>query len=475
MLLCRNDTIFLVPGKMPMKEKKNGLEQDIINGLERAIQYLATHFRLFLNLLVHPSKTLSEKFANTVDKFAFTFWFLNICIVYWFGKVFGFTPNKYPFTIPFPFHIPFLDLIDNFFLIFARHIIGLIIFCGLFRFFIGSKESKVIKRKVDRLFFLSSAIFLPFCLFQVCLWRLFLDKYFNGMADPLLRTMQYFILTGKEPWVSAINFFINFLKGYLVFFTLNSFFVIWWLWFMWTGIKFIQVRNVLMNRIFLKVCLLFIIIQATTSSIFAITSLIHGIKPYSIIALKEVEKAVTRQPPNYGEAAKLCDEVVKNKYSPIYFKYVATVRGLVYKIASFSFIPSTNKFTELILNETSGWEWRGDYRKIQLKIDSYFEQKFSKEKNVERSMENLLCQIKERLAKAEELYSNKDFNFEEEQKAETVSLGIGCCHTNEEITYFYPLKKDGNKMKIKDLGVIINICAWGKIFSIFPDFSLSDF
>lgn len=466
-----------------MKGKSRQLVENIFSEIIQPVQYIVLHFKLFLNVLIHPLNTLSKessKVSPLSGKFLFVFWLFNIIIVYWFGSVFGLTSSSYPFPVELPFKIPILsDFTDNIVSIYLRHVIGVIIFLGLFKFIMGSEKFKIIKLRIAKMFFLSSAIFFPYCLIQICCRRLFLDKYFDDLKTPLMQVMQHLFSGGELLIKDFMGILAKVLKGELVFIAINMIFIIWWFWFMRSGLKFIKILNVHINRIFIKVCIWFVVIQVVFGIIFGMSVFLSGMKPYLIINSRKVEIAISENPPNYEKAAKLCEMVVKNKYSPDYFKYVGAVRNLEYGMAAFSFLPSSRKFIYSVLGETSNWSWRGDYRKIQLKMNSYYEKEFSKVKDNGHSMEDILCQFKEKLIKIEELYNSKGFIYETAREAETLSFGVCCFSVGDEdivkenVLSINNQKKGNERIKINNLGVFVNVCAWGQVFVIFPEFSSS--
>jgi hypothetical protein len=408
----------------------------------------------------------------------FLFWLFNIAVVYWLGSAFGFSPSNYPFPITFSFKVPILsDLVDNIILTYLRHGIGFIIFLGLFRLLMGSEKFKIVGWRIVKLFSLSSFIFIPYCLVKIYCWRLLMNKYFDGLVTPFMQSMQHWFLTGELTLKDGEVILSKGFKVGIVVIAISMIFIIWWFWFMQSGLKFIKILNVRINKIFIKVCIWFVIIQVVFTSIFAINALFYGAKPYLIISFKQVEKAISENPPNYEKATKLCEAVVENKYSPDYFKYVGAVRNLEYGMATFSFLGPSRKFIDSLLRKTSSWGWRGDYRKIQLEMNNYFEKEFSMKKDAGHSLEDSFLQFKEKLIRIEELYNSKGFHYEAEKEAETMSFGVCCLPANaedvnkENVLSINNQKKDGEKIKIKSLGVFINVCAWGKIFVIFPDFT----
>ncbi len=463
-----------------IKNKQTSYEKDLsdfVKKFYKLILYFSFHFRLIWDILCNHQKTISKSKllthnSNVSFNKALSFWLMNIFLVYIFASFFGFKPGDYLFKIPFSLSIPFIqfDPLRNIVSPLMRHVGGIFAFWFILKIVINREQFKNKQKIILKLFFFSSAIFIPYFFITYRIIDPLREAYFNNfLEDHLLKTISSFFRTGN---IILESFFKILSQAFLVFATEAAFsllFIIWWLRFIYFGFVSLEVADnrKQIKRILIKFCLWFLIIQFCLSLLPITIISWKQSRPIRIIAFKEVEKVLSKK--QYKRAEELCEIISNNKFTPPYFKYVGKIRSLIYKIPYLLISPSEYKFFDSIFTETANWDWKSDYRKIHLKIDVFLKDFINKSKDNKKILEKFFYEdFVEELREAENLFKKCD--YENDRKAQFISFMFHASNNKYWLTTdFWPINPEVNEGKSLDFKFPIYMGE--PIISIFPRFT----
>jgi hypothetical protein len=141
--------------------------------------------------------------------------------------------------------------------------------------------------------------------------------------------------------VSVIKYVVVIPIALIVFF--------WWIWLVATGIKVSKVQSkVKLKKAIVLSCLLFFCLQLVTSLVYSTVENWQFLKGFKIIYFKDIEKELSRHPPNYFKAGLLAGTIADNEKYPDYLRYIFKLTKITCMIANPKFQADKNLITNAL-------------------------------------------------------------------------------------------------------------------------------
>ena len=207
--------------------------------------YIINYFKTFFVLLFHPRRTFTNLPASDLMR-PKEFLFINILLLYLIGKVIGYELPQFPFKIlKEVLQIPFFYGLSTFLLLLLNFIIAGLIFSFLLRLFLKNSDNQNFISVYFPIFCYSTAIYIPFILIKQVLNKIYSSFNINMMSN---------IVSGIH--VNGAKIILELLPYPLILFAL----LLWWLYLIYIGLKFITNKNKIKRAIALSY-ISFLIIQ----------------------------------------------------------------------------------------------------------------------------------------------------------------------------------------------------------------------
>jgi hypothetical protein len=347
--------------------------------------FIIDQLKLAASILFRPKKTLynllQEKKVSLLK--ATTFLLINILLVYSFKKLLRFEVNKFSLAEVAP-------ILGNISLLSIRFILGIFIFVMIIRILY---RPRLRKGSISRLFIIvcyASAIFFPF---------LVVKTFVSGWFGNIFLNIAYSVFSK-----SKIEFGVGETIRLILGISLIVFFVIWWLWLIYYGLKLSYPENKtagLKSLVLLSFCLFFLIqsLSVTILSIKYYRPLFLSLK----IIMYDLDKVLTQKPPNYLKAALLCNQIAEAKPGlPPYYVYAAKIRAVTYKLATPNLFDVDNKILKIALGNIE----KGNYLEAQNMLTNYLKRLQANKQDVKRPFYNQLLKT---IEEADKILSSPDF------------------------------------------------------------------
>ena len=280
--------------------------------------YIINYFKTFFVLLFHPRRTFTNLPASDLMR-PKEFLSINILLLYLIGKVIGYELPQFPFKIlKEVLQIPFFYGLSTFLLLLLNFAIAGSIFSFLLRLFLKNSDNQNFISVYFPIFCYSTAIYIPFILIKQVLNKIYSSFNINMMSN---------IVSGIH--VNGAKIILELLPYPLILFAL----LLWWLYLIYIGLKFITNKNKIKRAIALSY-ISFLIIQLFVTVIAFIALNYSTYKDAHLVYLNETGKTnFTGNPPNYMNAAILTGKIANNRDFPKYIRYIYTLRETVYWMA----------------------------------------------------------------------------------------------------------------------------------------------
>lgn len=322
---------------------KNKIEKSIHEKVLGALIFIVSYFRVEWSMLFYPKKTFAELLKIKTSTLSFAggaFLVANILLAQFVGGLIGYRVEKFPFELPWVY-----EWLGDSSLLILRYLLGILVFLSLLRWFLKRSKIDISIPKTFSIICYASAIFAPFILAK---------RYFISVQGNILLNMASAVFS-QTSLKLGIGDYAKFIFSLIV----VLLFIIWWLWLIHLGLTALGARRT--KAIICFPFSLFIIIQFIITSIYFVN--IHN--PFftasKIILFRDMEKALSAEPPNYLKAALLAEKVANVKYLSPYYRYAAKIRAVAYKMAT----PLLGGGNARLVDKTLDGIKNRDYSKVQ--------------------------------------------------------------------------------------------------------------
>ena len=395
--------------------------------------YIINYFKTFFVLLFHPRRTFKN--LPALDLMGpREFLFINILLLYFIGKIIGYEFPHFPFKIPKEaLQIPFFYGLSTFLLLLLRFIIGILIFSFLLGLFLKIKDIKNYISFYFPVFCYSTVVYIPFILIEHAL-----NKSYSSIGINVLSN----IFSGIH--VNGAKIILKLLPYPLIRFAL----LLWWLYLIYIGLKFITNKNQIKRAIALSY-VSFLIIQLFVTVIAFIALNYSTYKDAHLVYLNETGKTnFIGNPPNYMNAAILTGKIAHNKDFPKYIRYIYTLRETVYWMAIYK---ANGKIVSRALKDFKEKNYIDVQNVLNLELDNC-------------STHNLIyCpMLKEFLKESDKLRGSANFvDFKKRFLNITLSTNLFGIESGHETTF------DINKISPEQVNITIHLPI-PSLISLFP-------
>ncbi len=347
------------------------------------VTYIIRYIETCSTILLHPKRTFANYNSIALTKPG-PFLIINILLSYSIGKIIGI------YTIPeFPFEIHFLqNSFGGYAFITTRFILGFILFLLLLKCFIKYKKIDSFISVVFPIFCYGSVVYLPIILVK--------QIYYYSISRDIFN-----LLSGA---FSNIPLSLN-LGSYIkliIYLTIPVVLLVWWLWLIYTGLRLSKIKSPRnLKKAILFSYITFSVIQ--TSLLFLLFVHEHGplLRDMKTIITEDIDKELSKEPPNYFKASILARRIANNEKMPAYFRYAAKLREITYTIATPIF-KGDEKIVSQVLNSIKEY----NYIYLQKILDEYLKSLLHNEQDSKRLL--YLALIKE-LEEAERIRNSENF------------------------------------------------------------------
>ena len=301
-----------------MEDNVNKNVFNLISFLNQCLKIIKRYFKTLLGLLFYPHKTLDE-LSLTSNSLYFTkpgtFFVINIILAYSIGQFVGYEVQIFPFPIPI-----LKNIFGGYTFLILRFVLGLFIFLLILKFFMKFKSSDKFISLIFPILCFGSFIYLPIIFVKNIYYYFFLNDMINLLSSFLSNIPLKFNL-------------VAFVK-YLLFVPIAILIFFWWIWLIDLGIKSFKIRTqVKAKKAILLSCLLFYFLQFTTSFIYSTIEDWEFLKGAKIMALHDIERELSKKPPDYLKASSLAGIISNNEKFPPFVRYVFKLREITYLTA----------------------------------------------------------------------------------------------------------------------------------------------
>lgn len=364
---------------------KNKMEIEIHGKIINSLIFASRYFITFWKMLFHPRETLFSFLSKKNDSLSAsgTFLVINILIAYFVGLLSGYTLPKFPFEIPY-----LQNIFGSSTFLWVRYILGLFVFLICLKLFLKYKDLADFIFIVFPILCYSSVVYIPIT---------FLKGLFNSLiANDLINLLSSFL--------SDIPLQFGFLRlfKYLSYVLLLIIFLIWWLWLVYIGIRFLKIQSAIkLKKAMIFSLVLFFTLQLFTSLVYSTIIYWPVLKSFKIIIFNDIENELSKIPPNYFKAALLAGQISTNKKMPEYFRYVSKLKKVAYMIAT----PFFNADEAITSKALKGIQEK-KYTFVQEILTEYLKKLSHDDKNVKKP---LYSQLIKDLEEAKEISSSSNF------------------------------------------------------------------
>ena len=395
--------------------------------------YIINYFKTFFVLLFHPRRTFTNLPASDLMR-PKEFLSINILLLYLIGKVIGYELPQFPFKIlKEVLQIPCFYGLSTFLLLLLNFAIAGSIFSFLLRLFLKNSDNQNFISVYFPIFCYSTAIYIPFILIKQVLNKIYSSFNINMMSN---------IVSGIH--VNGAKIILELLPYPLILFAL----LLWWLYLIYIGLKFITNKNKIKRAIALSY-ISFLIIQLFVTVIAFIALNYSTYKDAHLVYLNETGKTnFIGNPPNYMNAAILTGKIAHNKDFPKYIRYIYTLRETVYWMAIYK---TNGKIVSRALKDFKEKNYIDVQNVLNLELDNC-------------STHNLIyCpMLKEFLKESDKLRGSANFvDFKKRFLNITLSTNLFGIESGHETTF------DINKISPEQVNITIHLPI-PSLISLFP-------
>ncbi|OGW39684.1 MAG: hypothetical protein A2Y97_13760 [Nitrospirae bacterium RBG_13_39_12] len=353
------------------------------------VRYISVYFNTIWSMLFYPKKTLTNHFSMDRSPDLMkpgAFLMTNILLTHSVYAIFGYEGPEFPFKVSFLKNI--IPSYVNYTFSIASIILGLTIFFLIMKRVMKNKNLDDFLNLVFPVLCYSSVVYLPSIVFEIINTLIF-----GGDIQNLL-------LSFLNPASMRITF-ITCIK-LLVYLLIPLMMLVWWLWLVYKGLKCSGYEaKVSPKKVVIFSYGIFLIIQITL--LLFTFGIVYGaiFRDIKTIIFEDIEKELTKNPPNYLKAAILAEHIANNEMMPEYARYVSILKETTYTLAS----PLYRTEDKIIVQALKHLKER-DYSTLEIFLSEYLE-KVSY--NREDLMSQLYIGLINDLEKAKELRNSPNF------------------------------------------------------------------
>lgn len=367
------------------------LQRQIVDAFRLIIGYFTTWWVIFRHPRITLCKFLSAESGASKGMQPGAFLIINVLVVLSIRGLLGGHLARFPFKPNWILNISSLVL---------PYLLGMMLFLFLVARLITKKGVRNHMLKILPVFCYASVVFLPFFLI-----RRLCSKVIEGVFINIMNMVSS-ILSGLP-----VKFFLgSYVRLLLPAVLLILIFLIWWLWLFFVGLEYVEPIQPRKKRFknFTLACFYFLVLKGV--AIFLLWLILHSstLGAAKIIIFHDIERALSTQPPDYATAHVLSEKIANAKGMPVYFRFAAKLRSIVYQIALFAPVDSRKPIVDQALNAFSGH----NYEKFENIISKYIKELLTNKRDPMRSF---YAQLARNLEEANELYKSPFYVEKERQ------------------------------------------------------------
>lgn len=371
------------------KVKKGEVESAIEHELQREtvgiLRLITGYFTTWWGIFKYPKITLRSLLSAEREPGegmpAAAFLVINILVVLLIRGQLGDTLLKFPFEVHWALNIiPFV----------LRYLLGMIVFLFLFTRLTTKRGVINYMFEMFPVFCYASVIFVPFFLIRELSSRAIGTLFVNILLS---------FISGLPIKLSMGSY----MKLFLSIIFILAFFI-WWLWLLYVGLEYLKPIQPKKKRLKNLASAYFHFLLVKVAALLVVSFLAYGstLVAFKIIALQEIERALSTQPPNYGKAYVLSEEIANAKGMPVYFRYVAKLKSMIYQIAIIA--PDDSREQVVAQAQKAGSDH--DFERVEKIIRGYVQELLINKRDPRRSV---YAQVAKSLEEAVELRNSPHY------------------------------------------------------------------
>ena len=287
------------------------------------VRYISIYLKTLWSMLFYPQRTLTCYFSKRSSSDFMkpgAFLVTNIFLTYFIGEIIGYKVPQFPFKVSFMNNTIVSNSVNYAFSI-ASVIFGLTVFFLVMKGVMKNRNLNYFISLVLPSLCYGSVVYLP----NLALDRIYRIIFGNGMQNFLLG-----VLSQNRAEVT----FIGFIK-FLFYLLIPAAMLLWWLWLIYKGLNLSGIEaKMSIRKIIIFSYGIFLVIQIALSLL--TFSIVYGatLRDYKVIINNDIERELSKTPPNYYKAKILAQNISDNEMMPEYIRYVAILRKITYTLAT---------------------------------------------------------------------------------------------------------------------------------------------
>jgi hypothetical protein len=357
------------------------------------VRYIGVYFNAIWSMLFYPKKTLTNHFSMPRSPDLMkpgAFLMTNILLILLVYAIFGYEGTEFPFKVSFLKNI--MPSYVNYTFSIVSTILGLTIFFLIMKRVMKIKNLDYSLNLVFPVLCYSSVVYLPSIVFEI-IYKLIFGGDMQNLFISIIN--QIFNKTPlKVSFISLINF--------LVFLLIPLTILVWWLWLVYKGLKCSGYEaKVSPKKVVIFSYGIFLTIQITL--LLFTFGIIYGatFRDLKTIIFEDIEKELSKNPPNYLKAEILVGNIAKNEMMPEYARYVYILKETTYTLAS-----PLLKTEDKIIRQSLKYQKEQDYITLENFLSEYLKKVSSNQEDLRRQ---LYVGLINDLEKAKQLRNSPNF------------------------------------------------------------------
>lgn len=334
------------------------------------VRYIGVYFNTIWSMLFYPKKTLTNHFSKYRSSDLMkpgAFLMTNILLNYSVGEIFGYNIPEFPFKVSFLKNIIASYAVNYAFSI-ASIVLGLTIFFLIMKRVMKNKNLDYFITLIFPVLCYSSVVYLP----SIVLGKIY-TLIFGGDIQNLLFSF-FSPASVRLTFITCIKL--------LVYLLIPLMMLVWWLWLVYKGLKCSgSEAKFSLKKVVIFSYSIFLIIQITLSLL--TFGIVYGatLRDFKTIIYEDIEKELSKNPPNYFRAAILAGDIANNEMMPKYIRYAAILREITYTLAS-----PLHRTEDEIINQALKYLKERDYSTLENFLSEYLKKVSSNREDLRRPL-----------------------------------------------------------------------------------------